>query len=145
MNKYLIVFLFALAACDISVDRQKEIAHKVNKLKTTWTAQAYDKDLKPKLGAILGFNSLPEKNVIPRNDLPDNYDLRTAFPNCEAIQEIRDQSECGSCWAFGAAEVMSDRLCIKSEGKIQTRVSAQTLVTCCTSCGFGCNGGWPSR
>jgi cathepsin B len=47
-------------------------------------------------------------------------------------------------WAFAAAETMSDRLCIHSNGQLQTRVSAQELVTCCTSCGDGCFGGYPS-
>ena len=39
---------------------------------------------------------------------------------------------------------MSDRLCIHSKGKLLTRVSAQHLLTCCTSCGSGCYGGYPS-
>ena len=48
-----------------------------------------------------------------------------------------------SCWAFGAVEAMSDRICIKSGQKDQTRVSAQNLLACCSSCGFGCDGGYP--
>lgn len=29
------------------------------------------------------------------------------------MSTIRDQSACGSCWAFAAVEAMSDRACIK--------------------------------
>lgn len=135
--KAIFVFLFAVALCDlsVSVDRQREIADKINRLKTTWTAQAYERDLRPTLGAYLGHHILKKKEIQERNDLPESYDLRKAFPNCEAIQEVRDQSECGSCWAFGAAEVMSDRICIKSNGKLQTKVSTQYILSCCYTCG----------
>lgn len=45
-----------------------------------------------------------------RDDLPENFDARINWPNCPTIQEIRDQGSCGSCWAFGAVEAMSDRV-----------------------------------
>ena len=126
--------------------RQAEIARKVNKLKTTWTATEYKRDYKPLLGAILdGKKRLPRKTFEKkRNDLPDSYDPRDEFPNCESLKEIRDQANCGSCWAFGAVEAMSDRICIKSGQTDQRRVSAQNLVTCCPFCGFGCQGGYPA-
>ena len=125
--------------------RQAEIARKVNKLKTTWTATEYKRDYKPLLGAILdGKMRLPRKTFEKkRNDLPDSYDPRDEFPNCESLKEIRDQANCGSCWAFGAVEAMSDRICIKSGQTDQRRVSSQNLVTCCYYCGFGCEGGYP--
>lgn len=45
---------------------------------------------------------------------PDTFDARETWPECGSIKEIRDQANCGSCWAFAAAESMSDRICIKS-------------------------------
>lgn len=50
---------------------------------------------------------------------------------------------CGSCWAFGAVEVISDRICIASGQKLQVRISAEDLNSCCGICG-GCNGGYTS-
>lgn len=44
---------------------------------------------------------------------------------------------------MGASEAMSDRICIASGQKLQTRVSAQDLASCCDECGDGCNGGYP--
>lgn len=56
---------------------------------------------------------------------------------------VRDQSACGSCWAFGAVEAMSDRVCVGSGGKEQPMLSADDLLSCCKRCGFGCDGGEP--
>lgn len=86
---------------------------------------------------------LPVKNIVVPNDLPDSFDARTQWPNCPTIKEIRDQGDCGSCWAFGAVEAMSDRYCIKSGGKTNAEISAEDLNDCCHSCGNGCNGGFP--
>ena len=124
----------------------KEIAKTVNSLKTTWKATTYDRDFKPLLGAILDdIVPLPEKKFkLKNNDLPESYDPRDKYPKCESLNEVRDQANCGSCWAFGGVEAMSDRICIHSGQKLQTRVSAQNLLACCTSCGFGCDGGLPS-
>nr|1SP4_A Chain A, Cathepsin B [Bos taurus] len=48
--------------------------------------------------------------------LPESFDAREQWPNCPTIKEIRDQGSCGSCWAFGAVEAISDRICIHSNG-----------------------------
>ena len=124
----------------------KRIAEQVNNLKTTWKATEYSRNYEPLLGAILDFpSSLPQKKFNKVNlNLPENFDLRTEYPNCESLKEVRDQANCGSCWAFGAVEAMSDRICIKSGQTLQTRVSAQNLLACCSNCGFGCDGGMPS-
>ncbi|KAH7961717.1 hypothetical protein HPB52_011575 [Rhipicephalus sanguineus] len=77
-------------------------------------------------------------------DLPESFDAREKWPQCTSIGLIRDQSSCGSCWAFGAVEAISDRICIHSRGKVQVNISAQDILTCCASCGRGCLGGFPS-
>lgn len=89
--------------------------------------------------------ALPPKQLeyFSANDLPENFDSRKNWPNCPTIGEIRDQGSCGSCWAFGAVEAMSDRVCIHSKGKLNFHFSADDLVSCCHTCGFGCNGGFP--
>lgn len=47
--------------------------------------------------------------------------------------------------AVNAASVMSDRLCIASHHKINVNISAQNIVSCCKSCGLGCEGGYPEK
>jgi len=84
----------------------------------------------------------PIEHKVPK-DLPDNFDARTQWPNCPSLKEVRDQGSCGSCWAFGAVEAMTDRICIASSGAQNTHISAEDLVSCCSACGFGCDGGFP--
>jgi hypothetical protein len=67
---------------------------------------------------------------------PSAFDSRTAWPSCPSIGHIRDQSTCGSCWAFGAVEAMSDRLCIATNGTTNVELSTEDMVSCCLiSCG----------
>ncbi|KAF6037087.1 CTSB [Bugula neritina] len=81
-----------------------------------------------------------EPHVITEGDIPDEFDARKQWPKCKSISTIRDQGNCGSCWAFGAVESMSDRICISSDGAMQPSISAEDLLSCCWSCGMGCNG-----
>ena len=79
-------------------------------------------------------------------ELPTEFDPRVKWPKCQSISMIWDQGGCGSCWAFGAVSAMSDRICIHSPNNdepLQVHVSPENLLSCCFSCGFGCNGGFP--
>ena len=60
----------------------------------------------------MGHNTLPLKKETKFGslELPENFDSREAWPNCPSIGEIRDQGSCGSCWAFGASEAITDRI-----------------------------------
>ena len=73
----------------------------------------------------------------PSNALPTNFDPRSEkFEKC--IHPVRDQAQCGSCWAFGATEAFSDRLCINGQDVI---LSPQDLVSCDAN-NYGCDGGY---
>ena len=133
-------------------DRMRMIADHVNSLETTWQASSYENEsLDFALGKLetglmasnlgLGLKDFPREELA---EVPESFDSRLQWPNCESIKEIRNQAKCGSCWAFSAATVMSDRICIASGQKLQTRVAPQDVMTCCYSCGNGCNGGFPS-
>ncbi|KAH0821918.1 hypothetical protein GEV33_000873 [Tenebrio molitor] len=73
--------------------------------------------------------------------IPDTFDGRTHWPQCESLKNIRNQGQCGSCWAFGSTEAMSDRLCIATDGKVKFQFSPEDLLSCCKECGDGCDGG----
>jgi cathepsin B len=154
--------MFAMAASLVAINykfygqeeyhvKLGKIAEEINAMKTTWTAEAPGRfhkvtleTAKSLMGTKMDKNSdLPQINH-DGVQAPDSFDARDAWPKCESLKEVRDQATCGSCWAFGAVEAMSDRICIASGQTDQTRISAEDLLDCCYSCGMGCNGGYPS-
>jgi len=127
--------------------------NKINSANSTWTA---GRNFHPStshnyLKTLMGVHPMADKflppvkehNLLGFENLPESFDPREKWPNCPTIREIRDQGGCGSCWAFGAVTAMSDRICIHSKGEVQVHVSSENLLSCCYSCGFGCNGGFP--
>lgn len=80
--------------------------------------------------------NVPEKRASNVN-VPEKFHVYEQWPKCK--KEVRDQARCGSCWAFAASEVLSDRFCIK--GKDAGVLSPQHLVSCDKS-DYGCQGGY---
>ena len=72
-----------------------------------------------------------------QKDLPEHFDSREKWGHC--VHPIRTQGKCGSCWAFGTTEAISDRFCIKGKDVI---LSPQDLVSCDKS-NHACGGGRP--
>ena len=47
-------------------------------------------------------------------DLPTEFSSMDNWAECaDIIGHIRDQSDCGSCWAFSSTETLNDRMCIE--------------------------------
>lgn len=58
-----------------------------------------------------------------------------------AVGPIKNQGQCGSCWAFSVVAAVEGMYVI--EGNKYTSLSEQQLVDCASSYGpQGCNGGW---
>jgi len=66
--------------------------------------------------------------------LPSSFDWRSAG----IVTPVRDQSSCGSCWAFGTVGIMESALW--KSGSANVDLSEQFLVSCNTS-GWNCDGG----
>merc|ERR1712151_952903 len=75
--------------------------------------------------------------------VPESFDSEERWPQCaKIIGDIRDQSNCGCCWAFAGAEAGSDRMCIATNASMMVPLSAQDV--CFNGGGWmsmGCNGG----
>jgi len=81
-----------------------------------------------------------DHSYIADEDIPDSFDSATNWPACaKVINDIRDQSNCGCCWAFAAASAASDRLCIATNGSVVAPLSAQDICFCASM--DGCMGG----
>jgi len=137
-----------------SLDLLNIVAHNRNN-EATWVAGVNPRfasmnlrEAKKLLGVLPGGPKLPviEPNLTPEQiaAIPTDFDARTQWgAACPSVAEVRDQANCGSCWAFGAVEAMTDRICISSNGTKKTHISAEDMNSCCDSCGFGCEGGFP--
>jgi len=135
----------------------KEMVELINRSNLSWSAHHHFKEedfdnVKVKLGLILNHNYTADEKTEYNTtvDIPAEFDARTQWPECaDIIGDVRDQANCGSCWAFAMTESASDRICIASGGKQKVKISADDLISCCSIlstfsfCGFGCNGGIP--
>jgi len=106
-------------------------------------------DVKKLLGTL---QNLDKKSFLPYKapenivDLPAEFDWRTdeRAAKCPSLKEIRDQANCGSCWAFGSVEAITDRICIASNGTRNVHLSAEDVTSCDRFEDMGCSGGIPS-
>ena len=138
---------------------RKAMIEEINSKKSTWTAavnerfayeapgvsrtmngvnfaeQSMAKAISLKSGDALMFEA-KEATL----EIPESFDSAENWPVCaKMIGDIRDQSNCGCCWAFGGVEAASDRMCIATKGQIQVPLSAQDV--CFNANRDGCNGG----
>lgn len=78
--------------------------------------------------------------------IPTEFDSKVHWANCSVMKKVRDQSACGSCWAFGSTESFEERRCAAGLGDVE--FSTEDTAGCCKGflCGMsqGCNGGQPS-
>ncbi|KDO33340.1 hypothetical protein SPRG_02147 [Saprolegnia parasitica CBS 223.65] len=58
------------------------------------------------------------------------------------MSPVRDQGVCGSCWAFAAVGAVEAAHCLVTNSLVD--FSEQQLVSCASSAGYGCRGGWPN-
>merc|ERR1712113_358032 len=103
---------------DFVIDHDEHI-RTVNAMKTTWHAGNNNRFLKTKasdvrktLGTIVDKEwlvEIPEAVYSPVYDveLPENFDSRENWAKCTEIGHVRDQANCGSCWAFGTTEAFN--------------------------------------
>jgi cathepsin B len=150
MKTLIVIGLIVLSACNSHtpvitreyIDELKKTAtFQVSEYETHPFKDANEEDLVAALGlrGMKFFEDTKLEQGESVGDLPKNFVSQDKWPKC--IHEIRDQQKCGSCWAFGASEVLSDRFCIASDSKVNLVLSPQDMVSCDTK-DYGCQGGY---
>jgi cysteine peptidase C len=160
MKALLLIFVVCASAMneDDAPIVTDELVNAIHSRQSQWRASvdqgalrgATRKEIKRRLGyrpTIDPSQMLPHKVYPASGDsLPDSFDAAVAWPHCSTINTIRDQADCGSCWAVSVAEAISDRYCTYSTTPENVTISALNILSCCINGTFGngCDGGQPS-
>nr|DAA06106.1 TPA_inf: cathepsin B [Acyrthosiphon pisum] len=151
------VFVFFSSCSEQTYFLNKDYISTINSVAKTWKAGINfhpETPLKFILG-LLGSKGVDVSSAgpfkshdplySPAGNIPNEFDARKRWKNCTTIGTIRDQGNCGSCWAFSTSGAFADRLCIASNGSFNQLLSAEHVTSCCYRCGLGCQGGYPIR
>merc|ERR1719387_2328832 len=64
----------------------------------------------------------------------------------KAVTPVKNQGQCGSCWAFSATEAIESQMILTTGAKYDFTLSPQQIASCSPSTGkygcLGCNGGF---
>jgi len=149
--------LAGLAAAGVHEERQAQIDDIVQTEGVLWRAAAHPRFAASPPGAsarLCGVKAGWREQIlaaVQRGDverfeadenlaIPSEFDSAAHWPQCaKIIGDIRDQSNCGCCWAFAGAEAASDRMCIATNGSVMLPLSAEDVCFCAES--DGCDGG----
>ena len=137
--------IFFLQEPAFSNQETDEINAAIKEKKAKWTAgettitKLPEKDRQKRLGLIPSKSSEENYTALELMSVPSSVDWRNY--NGNFVTPIRDQGNCGSCWAFAAtAALESHELIINNTPGINLDLSEQMLV-CCSSSG-SCSGGY---
>lgn len=70
--------------------------------------------------------------------IPDSFD----WNDKNMVSPVKDQSHCGSCYAFGSVGLFESRARVQTDNKWQPLFSEQDIVSC-SEYSQGCSGGFP--
>jgi len=141
--KVLLIALAIVAVCAEEMLVTKEYTDYLKK-HVDWEVMDYEdnvfrgwtmEEAKMFLGAVMPEDLSYIPSVTVKKNLPASLDWSKA--NCD--HGVRNQANCGSCWAFATTGMLSDRCCL--QGHDHGWLAPQELVSCDRQ-SQGCNGGW---
>jgi cathepsin L len=87
---------------------------------------------------LLGFKGTQEPveyTTLDTTNLADSVDWRTKG----AVNAVKNQGQCGSCWAFSATSAVESAHFLATGSLLDL---AEQQVVDCDHTSYGCNGGW---
>jgi len=89
--------------------------------------------------SLLDIPAYIRRTEVPvANGLPESLDWRSKG----AVVEVKDQEQCGSCWAFCTVVACEGAYFLEHNSLLS--LSEQEIVDCDTN-DHGCDGGWPTN
>jgi len=131
---------------------QHEFVESINNHQSLWTAGVYEEYENMTLSGMINraggrktMNRIPtrpvDKNILKlADDLPPAFDYRNVNGR-NFITPVRNQGECGSCYAYGSMAQLEASFAIQT-GKPTKVFSTQNIVSCSVY-SQGCEGGFP--
>jgi len=152
MTRFLCAALAIIALATAEHPIRRDLVDSINSAPLGWTAHdvqnnplaSHSADTLRGMMGLRDYHPIIPKKVSTLGQLgpinveaiPASFDARTKFASCQ--KPIRNQAKCGSCWAFGAAETLTDNLCVL--GQTTPALSPQDLVSC-DKTDHACHGG----
>lgn len=81
--------------------------------------------------------------ALPEDSLPSSWDWRNVN-GVNYVSPIKDQKQCGSCWAFAGVTTLESMNKISGMIESGEDLSEQFMVSCSDS-NYGCDGGYPDE
>ncbi|CAI8028131.1 Dipeptidyl peptidase 1 [Geodia barretti] len=133
----------------------EEFVSKINSVQSLWEATHYPEmygwtlgDLQRRAGGIPQTATprpptapVSEELRLAASQLPDSFDWRDRDGE-DFVSPIRNQGQCGSCYAFASMAMMESRLRVLTNNSLQVVLSPQDVVGC-SEYSQGCEGGFP--
>jgi len=94
----------------------------------TWTSDRYLQE-KHKKGLRKPKDFVPSAPV-RETSAPRRNPKSVNWRYTEAVTAIKNQGQCGSCWAFSAAEAVESQMIIGTGGKLAIDLSPQQIASC---------------
>ena len=129
---------------------------RINSAQSLWKAAHYPEMSEMTLGGLLRrAGGVPKVRLSPQprpapvteqvrkaaEDLPGSFDWRDR-DGVNYVSPVRNQGQCGSCYAFASMAMMESRLRILTNNTLQVVLSPQDVVGC-SEYAQGCEGGFP--
>jgi C1A family cysteine protease len=135
MIRILVLIIAFLFGSGVALADFKTVASQAEK--AGWKVKNYGRTFSLGLKKYGKMRKVPMAKFKAAKAVPSSYDWRTTG----MVTPVRDQGNCGSCWAFSSVGVLESANKIKGNNTADLDLSEQIVVSCDTG-NQGCSGGY---